>query len=352
MAIYDGTNLDLVESLLLNFDTINPIQWLTNNFMHADIMHLLGNMFFLWGFGLVVEGKLGWWRFLLVYLFIGIVYGAFIQIFMFLLGAYGAALGASAAIYGLIGIAIVWAPKNDMNCILLLGIFSRTVSPTISTFGMFYLGFQLLGFALRGFSMSSEALHLTGLAIGFPLGVLFLKKKWVDCENWDLFTIWQGKQSRMASEIGAKTDTEELAAAEQDRHESNQAMVANSIRSALNAGNASVALAMFNKQKDLVPDFTIPQKVHLALISGLHKQDKFHDSITLMEDFLKKHPDHAALRIRFAQILVQHEDRPHQAIRLLKSLPADVSDDHKKRARAIYRVAKKAIEEGAIELQD
>ncbi|HEV3416610.1 MAG TPA: rhomboid family intramembrane serine protease, partial [Pirellulales bacterium] len=42
---------------------LQPGQWVSNNFLHSDIVHLLGNMFFLWGFGLVVEGKLGWWRF-------------------------------------------------------------------------------------------------------------------------------------------------------------------------------------------------------------------------------------------------------------------------------------------------
>ena len=39
-------------------------------------------MVFLWGFGLVVEGKLGWWRFLLIYLAIGVTQCAFEQTIM------------------------------------------------------------------------------------------------------------------------------------------------------------------------------------------------------------------------------------------------------------------------------
>ena len=62
----------LVNQLMLQYGTFKPWQWITSNFMHAGFMHLLGNMFCLWGFGLVVEGKIGWWRFLLVYLGIGI----------------------------------------------------------------------------------------------------------------------------------------------------------------------------------------------------------------------------------------------------------------------------------------
>jgi membrane associated rhomboid family serine protease len=52
-------------------DGLHPVQWITSNFIHMGLAHLIGNMIFLWGFGLVVEGKLGWWRFLLAYLCIG-----------------------------------------------------------------------------------------------------------------------------------------------------------------------------------------------------------------------------------------------------------------------------------------
>ena len=61
-------------------DGVHPVQWLTNNFLHSGIFHLVGNMIFLWTFGLVVEGKLGWWRFPLVYLLLGVVDSAAMQL--------------------------------------------------------------------------------------------------------------------------------------------------------------------------------------------------------------------------------------------------------------------------------
>jgi len=79
---------------------LHPVQWLTCHFMHAGFMHLIGNMISLWAFGLVIEGKLGPWKTLLVYLGIGVVHGAFVQIAM--LGHEpNYCLGASAVIYGL-----------------------------------------------------------------------------------------------------------------------------------------------------------------------------------------------------------------------------------------------------------
>ena len=49
-----------VEPFILAFgDGFHPVQWITSNFLHADIFHLIGNMLFLWAFGIIVEGKLG-----------------------------------------------------------------------------------------------------------------------------------------------------------------------------------------------------------------------------------------------------------------------------------------------------
>ena len=48
-----------------------PWQWITNMFMHGDIMHLIGNMIFLWSFGLIIEGKIGSVLFTLIYLGMG-----------------------------------------------------------------------------------------------------------------------------------------------------------------------------------------------------------------------------------------------------------------------------------------
>ena len=42
---------------LLTYGTgLHPQQWLLSSFMHGGVGHLLGNMIFLWIFGLVIEG--------------------------------------------------------------------------------------------------------------------------------------------------------------------------------------------------------------------------------------------------------------------------------------------------------
>lgn len=143
-------NVALFASLVLVHGSgIHPTQWLTSVFLHADIFHLLGNMLFLWIFGLVVEGKLGWWRFLLVYLGIGVAQSAIEQFAMLWLVEPSWSLGASSAIYGIMAIALVWAPKNEVNCFYWLGFwFMGTVDIAIVMFVLLYLGFDILGMVL------------------------------------------------------------------------------------------------------------------------------------------------------------------------------------------------------------
>ncbi|MCE9547458.1 MAG: rhomboid family intramembrane serine protease, partial [Planctomycetia bacterium] len=210
-----GVNSRLAELLVLHFNHVNPLEWVTNNFMHADVVHLLGNMMFLWPFGLVVEGKLGWWKYLAVYLGIGAVYGAVMQLAMFASGTKeGAALGASAVLFGLLALCVVWAPKNELKVayafMLTLSVRCGVYDMSIMAFGGLYVAWQVVCFALAKFHVSSAALHLVGFAVGFPLGLAMLKLQWVDCEGWDLLSVWAGKHRVLPDVIEQRKNAEDV----------------------------------------------------------------------------------------------------------------------------------------------
>jgi membrane associated rhomboid family serine protease len=194
--------------LTVEFGTIRPWQWLTASYMHADLLHLLGNLFVLWGFGLVVEGKVGWWRFLALYNLMGVVGWGLVQ-FVMLLADNGFGLGASLPIFGLLAITLIWAPENEMDCFLLLGfrpVMFEARIVTIATLSLvlqlaisvFHLMFRSeMGF---GLTLTSEILHLIGAVLGLAVGIVMLRFNWVYCENWDLFSIWQGKNERLIAD--------------------------------------------------------------------------------------------------------------------------------------------------------
>lgn len=180
------TSIENLEPLIIEFGSINPLEWMTRIFAHAGWMHLIGNMIFLWVFGQIVEGKIGWWKFLAVYGGIAAASGLVEQILM--LGAHGGSLGASSVIFGLLAIALVWAPDNEVDCLLIFVVYVKTFEIRIRWLAALYLFFQVLGVLFSGLAPSSELLHLLGMAAGLPIGIIMLRRGWVDCEGWDWFS--------------------------------------------------------------------------------------------------------------------------------------------------------------------
>src|SRR5688572_17077130 len=72
----------IYQHFILIYGEWNPLQWLTSNYMHGGFMHVLGNMIVLWGIGIIIEGKVGWWGFLAIYNGIGVVQSGIEQTLM------------------------------------------------------------------------------------------------------------------------------------------------------------------------------------------------------------------------------------------------------------------------------
>jgi membrane associated rhomboid family serine protease len=174
---------------------IKPWQWLTSIFMHANFVHLLFNMIALWAFGLVVEGKVGLLPFLGIYLGIGVTQSAFEQLLMCMYGE-GGSLGASAAIFGILGVAIVWAPRNDFEVFYQFGFRMGTAEIPIMMYGFLQFALEVFNVVMGQFGVSAGVLHLMGFALGIAVGFVWLVRGWVDCEGWDLVTVLKGHEGR------------------------------------------------------------------------------------------------------------------------------------------------------------
>jgi len=152
-----------------------PVTIFSSMFMHADILHLGGNMLFLWIFGNNVEDSLGRVRYLLWYVAAGLA-ATFSQTFVTL--EFGTAqdatipnLGASGAIGGVMGAYFVLLPRASVLTAIILGFFFfiREI-PAILFLGFWFL-FQLWqgGFSLvspqAGGGVAFFA-HIGGFAFG------------------------------------------------------------------------------------------------------------------------------------------------------------------------------------------
>jgi membrane associated rhomboid family serine protease len=151
-------------SLSLAGTAINqPIpEWttlITSQFLHGGLLHLGGNMLFLWIFGNNVEDKLGHVKFLIFYLGCGIL--AALTQWYFSQTSGVPSLGASGAIAGVMGAYILRFPQAEILGIIPLGIFF----PTFRVPAYWFLGFWFIQQAFYGIA-SLEATTNIGMESG------------------------------------------------------------------------------------------------------------------------------------------------------------------------------------------
>ena len=185
-----------VNSLVLEFGSFHPLTWITCSFVHLDWIHLVVNMIFLWIFGLIVEGLIGWRRFLPIYLGIAAVASGIVQILM--LGAEGGGgAGSSDAIFGLMAIALLWAPRNHTNVFYWIFLIVGFGEITVLTLCYFWIGLNVLYAAVVGFAIGTATIHLLGLLIGSGVGYAMLRWNKVDCGGWDYLSLRAGRPARI-----------------------------------------------------------------------------------------------------------------------------------------------------------
>jgi rhomboid protease GluP len=165
MAI-SGVNIMIPdnESLLnwgANFRPITlagqPWRLLTNCFLHIGILHLLFNMYALLYIGILLEPRLGSWRFGITYLITGIL-ASVASLYMHQMTI---SAGASGAIFGMYGVFLAMLTTNLIE--------KSRRKPLLSSIAIF-VGYNLLNGMKGGID---NAAHIGGLVSGIIIGYSF-----------------------------------------------------------------------------------------------------------------------------------------------------------------------------------
>ncbi len=152
---------------------------LTSMFLHGGILHLAGNMLFLWVFGNNIEESLGRVRFLLFYLLAGIV-AVYAQAFVDT-AATAPTIGASGAIAGVLGAYALLHPKARVLTLVLLPFFFTLIAlPALLVLGIWFvlqflpaIGQTAISDVSGGSSIAYLA-HVGGFVFGLAAIKLFL----------------------------------------------------------------------------------------------------------------------------------------------------------------------------------
>lgn len=149
-------NPQVTEAIWLTPDSLStdPARLVTSMFAHGGLLHLGVNMYALWMIGSQLEEKLGPIKYLLVYLASGLLGGSI----YLLSNPTVPAVGASGAIFGLLGLALPYTRYSmQVVTVVLINVF---------------IGFTIPNIAWQA--------HLGGLAAGFFLGWFWFQKP-----EWD-----------------------------------------------------------------------------------------------------------------------------------------------------------------------
>lgn len=444
---------------------LNPVQWFTSAFAHAGFLHLLGNVFFLWGFGLVVEGKLGWLRFIPLYLLLVTLSGAAVDLLTlhrtpeYVLSEYGCSsmdelearlaavdpelkeklkqqglldppqrpagrrgisgwlremvekeadgadqqqgglleeiskdpfqvqmfagflvnagqgrcVGASGVIFGLLGISLIWAPKNELELVSLVGRSAGTMDVSILAFCGLKIAVDVISWLLAP-GMQTPGLHLTGLTPGLLIGAVMVRWGWVNCENWDLFNVLKGNHISAA----AKRYEAELAREKAERYADpaplpspvepggentadarkrggrsrGRNQIPDSVNALIDQGDyLTAADELFNLRlhhSNLCPTEERTKRLSLGLIQA----DAWDQAEIWLQEFIDRFPDdNRWARIRLAELFLQ-QSRPRAALRRLKGLQTEgLHPQLLASARNVLQGAKALVEQGVADAE-
>ncbi|QAA34174.1 rhomboid family intramembrane serine protease [Clostridium manihotivorum] len=149
-ALASGDFFDINGYVLVYFgakqnDLIQAGQYyrlVTAMFLHGGLMHIAFNMYALYGLGNMIEMIYGKWRYLVIYFVAGILSTLTSYIF-----SYGVSVGASGAIFGLLGAAVVFGLTEkdkigkgflrEMVTVIGLNVLIGISTPNIDNFGHF-----------------------------------------------------------------------------------------------------------------------------------------------------------------------------------------------------------------------
>jgi len=172
-AYFFGGNDLLTESQVIS-------RWMTvfsSMFSHASLMHLFGNMWFLWLYADNMEDALGWKKFVFFYLLCGAI--AAIAQGLVDTNSTVPMIGASGAISGVIaGYLLIW-PRANIRVFYWFIIFVGRINvPAFIILGFWLLQqFMALPHAMTAKGGVAIVAHLAGFAAGIILTPLLKKKE-------------------------------------------------------------------------------------------------------------------------------------------------------------------------------
>jgi membrane associated rhomboid family serine protease len=168
--------------LMLDPTRFSATQLISYQLVHSDFWHLLGNMIFLFCFGNAVNAKLGHVLYPVLYFGVGVLAG----LEWLLLGSDMPVVGASGAIMGVVGVFVVFFPRNNVQILYFFGMAGGGSWEIPSMFVVaFYVVCDLFGALLDRHGNIGYSAHILGAVVGFTVGLLLIGFQLVESTSYE-----------------------------------------------------------------------------------------------------------------------------------------------------------------------
>ena len=134
----------------------------TSLFLHADILHLVGNMIFLYAFGNALEKEVGTEKTFLAF-FAGGIISLILGVFFYNPDIY--LVGASAAIFTLAAVVMLVKPLK----------FSFVFFMPLGLVALIYIIYNVVAVQTGAEGNVAYFSHVIGFTVGIPLGIMWSK---------------------------------------------------------------------------------------------------------------------------------------------------------------------------------
>ena len=327
------------EPFMLLSDHPSIWQFVSYAFLHGGLMHIGGNMFFLYMFGNNVNDKLGNIGYLCFYLA-----GAVFSGVGYTLISSNPILGASGAVAAVTGAYLVLFP-NTLVTVVYWFIFIGTVEIRAMWFILLKLiFFDNILMADPNQNIAYNA-HLAGYAFGILsiIGLLSIKlidggynDLWFMLRQWNRRRRFRDAVSDGYSPHQGNLGRTAVASRVEDTIDPNQQQIMElrgRISSAMNNRNASQAAGIYTELLEIDPSQTLPQKLQLDIANQLMAEGKWQPSADAYQKFLARYGnyEHAEqVHLMLGLLCGRYLNRPADALEHLDKAKDKLSDPGQK----------------------
>jgi membrane associated rhomboid family serine protease len=177
-----ATKFGVVPFEIVNVVDLNPkvvggpyITLITSQFLHGGLLHLLGNMWFLWIFGNNIEDIVGHFRFILFYLLGGIA-AALLQVVV-TADSTVPIIGASGAVSAVLGAYVLKFPRARVRTLMFIFIFVTVINVPAAAFLGIWFFLQVLYSLVGPLSNVAWFAHIGGFLFGLAFIKIFEKRQ-------------------------------------------------------------------------------------------------------------------------------------------------------------------------------